>query len=469
MKNAVIRSSWMDNYGYRLDCSPYLGGALETKILLEKLPLHRDKLQTLTSGFDGGIYNGPKFSRTWVESPEYGVPFVGSSAMLQADLADLPLLSKKLAYGRQLRHLELQPGMSLISCSGTIGNMVYARCDMAGLWSSQHILKVVADPTKIPSGYLYAYLSSKFGVPLVVSGTYGSIIQSIGPNNISGLPVPRLGTTLEHKIHNLIEQAADLRVKASEQFHIAISELEQRAGLPSAEELRRLPHDPVVVVRNSGLQERLDTNFHRSYHYNALQPYLTHRLKGRTVESLASSIVEPTRFKRIEHRNEEYGVPFFGTGSLGDIDPQPLYRIAPFAEIDQYRVDERTVLIPRSGQIYGIIGRAFQPIGLVLSSAVTEDAIRVTCETPEEAGYIFLALRCECGLRQLKSRCFGGSIPHLDVTHIGRVLVPDLEPKVRRRLGELAGNIIRLRTQAINNEARARKTVEIAIEEAARK
>jgi type I restriction enzyme S subunit len=170
----------MDGYGYRLDCQPYLGGALEMKVLLERLPLRKDKLQTLTAGFDGGIYNGPKFSRTWVESQEHGVPFVGSSAMLYVDLSDLPLLSKKQAYGRQLRHLELQSGMSLISCSGTIGKMVYARRDMAGIWSSQHILKVVPDPAKIPSGYLYAYLSSKFGVPLIVSGTYGSIIQSLG-------------------------------------------------------------------------------------------------------------------------------------------------------------------------------------------------------------------------------------------------------------------------------------------------
>src|SRR6478672_1567293 len=103
MKTTVIRSTWMEGYGYRLDCSPYLGGALETKVLLEKLPLRKDPLHTLTAGFDGGIYNGPKFSRTWVESPEFGVPFLGSSAMPRADLSDLPLLSKKLAYGRQLR------------------------------------------------------------------------------------------------------------------------------------------------------------------------------------------------------------------------------------------------------------------------------------------------------------------------------------------------------------------------------
>ena len=243
MKTAVIRSTWMDGYGYRLDTSPYLGGALETKVLLEKLPLRKDPLHILTAGFDGGIYNGPKFSRTWVESPEYGVPFVGSSAMLYADLSDLPLLSKKQAHGRQLSHLELQAGMSLISCSGTIGKMVYARPDMAGIWSSQHILKVVADPAKIPSGYLYAYLGSKFGIPLIVSGTYGSIIQSLGPDNIKDLPVPRLGDALEHEIHSLVEEAAALRVAATAQIRGARKKVLEEFGKPPAPKFGSSPSE----------------------------------------------------------------------------------------------------------------------------------------------------------------------------------------------------------------------------------
>lgn len=132
----------MEGYGYRLDCSPYLGGALETKILLEKLPLRKDPLHTLTKGFDGGIYNGPQFVRNYVESAEHGVPFMTGSSMQLADLSNLPMLSRRDAHGTKLRHLELQPGMVLISCSGTIGKMAYARQDMKGIWSSQDVLKI---------------------------------------------------------------------------------------------------------------------------------------------------------------------------------------------------------------------------------------------------------------------------------------------------------------------------------------
>jgi type I restriction enzyme S subunit len=425
----------MAGYGYRLDTKPYLGGALETKILLEKLPLRKDPLHTLTKGFSGGIYNGPQFVRRYVESPESGVPFITGSSMQLADLSNLSLLSRRDAHGPKLRHLELQPGMSLISCSGTIGRMAYARADMKGVWSSQDVLKIVADPRKIPSGYLYAYLCSRFGIPLVVSGTYGAIIQHLEPEHIAGLPVPRLGDALEHEIHTLVEEAAGLRTKASGQFHAAIADFEHAAGLPSSARLCAAGNNSFVVVQSTCLQGRMDTNFHRAYHHSALQPFASGEVPAVTVARFARSTVEPVRFKRIEHDDADHSIPFFGTGSLADSDPKPLYSISRFPGIDAYLVDARSVLIPRSGQIHGVIGTAFQPIGMVLKAAVTEDAIRVTCASEEEAGYAFLALRSEWGRRQLKARAFGGSIPHLDVNNVGAVLIPRMAKEQVQRLG----------------------------------
>lgn len=230
MKTTTILNSWMPEYNYRLDTKPYVGGVLETKLLLRKLkntvPLH-----SLTSGVDGGIYNGPQFVRNYVESPEHGVPFMTGSSMQLTDLSNLPLLSKRDAHNPKLAYLEIQPGMTLISCSGTIGKMAYARPEMKGVWSSQDVLKIVADPDKIRSGYLYAYLSSKFGIPMLVSGTYGSIIQHLEPHQIADLPVPRLGGTLEHEIHELVEQAANLLSEQSAELAAATNLFFNSVGL----------------------------------------------------------------------------------------------------------------------------------------------------------------------------------------------------------------------------------------------
>lgn len=464
MKTTTILNSWLPDYSFRLDTKPYVGGVLETKLLLRKLK-KTVSLHTLTAGHDGGIYNGPKFSRTYVDSPEHGVPFVGSSSMLYADLSELPLLSRKQAESKFLRYLELQPGMSLISCSGTIGRMVYARPDMKGIWSSQHILKVVPDSNKVPSGYLYAFLSSKFGVPLIVSGTYGSIIQSLGPQHIADLPVPRLGDALEHEIHTLVEQAAELRSKASKGFHELLAEFEPFAGLPRTKDLRNQSFPISTVAQSRHLQGRLDVNFHGPRHHAVLRPYIEKQVQPMTVGQIAESVIEPTRFKRIEHDNTDHNAPLFGTGDIGNVDPEPISWITAFPGHESYAAGVRSVLIPRSGQLNGIIGTATLPIGGVRSGIVSEHAIRIFCRSEEDTGYVFLALRSYTGYLQLKARAFGGSIPTLDVTNVGAVLIPELSPRDRQRFGASAYEVAVLRTEAIEKETLARRLVEKAIEQ----
>ena len=65
------------------------------------------------------------------------------------------------------------------------------------------------DPDRILPGYLYAFLSSKFGESLVVGGTYGAIIQHIEPHHIADLRVPRLGEEVETRAHELMQEAAE--------------------------------------------------------------------------------------------------------------------------------------------------------------------------------------------------------------------------------------------------------------------
>ena len=235
---------------------------------LKQLKVRKDALSTLTAGHAGGIYNGPMFRRNYVESPEYGVPFSSSASMLQADLTNLPLLRREDAESSRLPYLQLQAGMTLISCSGTIGRMTYVRPEMSGMWSSQDVMKVVPNTEKVAPGYLYAFLSSRFGVPLVVSGTYGAIIQHIEPEHIAALPVPRFGDALESQVDSLIKAAADDISESSRLTQLATHTLLSALGLSelrddiwhrdysalgwgdrsvSSESLRALNYDPRVA------------------------------------------------------------------------------------------------------------------------------------------------------------------------------------------------------------------------------
>lgn len=214
MRTKSIPSSWIQRQGLRLDCGPYMSGALEARVKLESLTAPKMPLRKVTLGGMNGIVNPGRIKRTWVQDKKHGRPFLSSTDILQADLSNLRLISHRAVTANP--KLLIEQGWTLITRAGTIGRMAYARPDMDGMACTEDVLRVVPDKSKIPPGYLYAYLSSKFGIPLVVSGTYGAIIQHIEPEHIADLPVPRLGDGFERTVHELVIRAADKRAKASE-------------------------------------------------------------------------------------------------------------------------------------------------------------------------------------------------------------------------------------------------------------
>jgi type I restriction enzyme, S subunit len=453
MKSATVRSNWLPKGGFRLDCSPYLGGAIETEILLEELPVRKDRLGNVTRA----IFNGPKFSRTYVDDPEYGVPFIGGSAMQQADLSHLPLLSKSQAHGKQLRDLEIKKGMTLITCSGTIGKMAYARAEMEGIWSSQHVMKVVPNENLIPSGYLYAFLSSKFGVPLIVSGTYGSIIQSIEPHHISGLSVPRFGDALEHEIHELVEEAARLRSEASGLKKDAICLFEDRCGIPEARPLKSYPSPMYGKASSRMLEVRMDSTYF-------IPPCMEARSafdaagSNRPVGEVADVFI-PGIFKRQYSSSSEFGYSYITGADVFCIKPESDQNlIKSVAESYRLVLEEGMILIHEAGQRYGLIGNAVMVGQTLAGFACTNNMVRVMPKEAAEAGYIYSVFSSEHGVRLLKREAAGSSIPHLDDSRVRKLHIPWPEDSVRN---EISTVMHRARSNWDDADERENKAVEL--------
>ena len=466
MKEKLVSSTWLEQQGRRLDCGPYLSGAMEAKLLLRSLPVRRAELRELTHGHDGGIYNGPKFVRNYVSDPNHGVPFLSSSSMLHAEFRHVDLLRKLDAVSSRLAYLRLEEGMTLISCSGTIGRMAYARPEMAGMWSSQHVLNIVPDPNLVRPGYLYAFLSSRFGVPLVVGETYGAIVQHIEPGHISDLPVPLAPDAIQDDVHRLVAEAAEMRTRASAELRAVVREIEDAAGLSPLDVRYAGARPDTSLVRASALRGRMDGLFHSGYHQEALAP-LQRLPEGRrtTVGGLASRVFQPPIFKRVAVEDPCYGVPFFGTSALMRADPDSSYFLSRRTKgFDDLFVDKKTVLIPRSGQLVGIIGHAVMPYGDVVSGAVTEHAVRVFCARDTTAGYLLACLSSEYGRRQLKVGAYGSSVPSLDESRVAGVTVPRLDVAQMEALGQRAFAVRTARHEAVHKEREARALVEHWIE-----
>jgi type I restriction enzyme S subunit len=250
--------------GFRLDASYHANEGSKAFNLLHRWKSTNFQSRRLESIGDvclpNGIYIGGRAKRIYVDDPEHGIPFLSSSDMLLPSLGTIKLISNKQP---ELKSLLLHPGWTLISRSGTIGNTAYVRSDMDGVAGSEHIMRVVANPNKILPGYLYAFLSSDIGVRMIRQGTFGAVIDTIEPKYIASLPIPRLDPAQEEHIHQLIEQAAELRVKANQYKFIAEKKLAQLLHV----ELGILGSKSVITyIHNGNLNDRFEASYHCARH-----------------------------------------------------------------------------------------------------------------------------------------------------------------------------------------------------------
>ncbi len=465
MKVKTIPSAWMRLDGRRLDCGPYMSGALEAKIRLEEMSCRKDRLAELTDGHDGGIYNGPHFSRTFVDDPEYGVPFLGTSAMLRADLSDLPLLRKRDALSAKLAYLQVEPGMTLISCSGTIGRMVYVRSDMKGMWTSQHIMKVVPNSSKVPSGYLYAFLSSRYGVPLITSGTYGAIIQHIEPQHIADLPVPRLRDDMEQYAHDLVEEAATSRTKAVELLTGAIDDVRSILGGSQV-----IPHEQKVwsSALSTQLQGRCDAYYFSDRCEGARLAFDTAEVKHHHRLGDVAEVFIPGIFKRRYADDPQFGVPYITGGDVFQLAPKSeQYLMRRVADQNRLRVEKGTLLIQEAGQLGGLIGRSVMVGEHLDGFAVSNNMVRINAYDRRDAGFILALLSTQEGITLVAREAAGSSIPHMDANRLRDLRLPWPEDEKRHEVSDIVDEAIALRDIAVRSEEEARTLVEHAIEQLA--
>jgi hypothetical protein len=463
-----VRSDWLEDQGFRLDSSPYLSGAYEARKLLERIP-GTVPLRDLTAGHNGGIFNGPKFSRLYTSDPEWGVPFLGSTDMLEADFTNTPLLHKKVA--NQFPYLEIKPGMTMITCSGTIGRTAYVRSDMTGFWSSQHTMKVSPDPAKVPPGYLHAVLRSKFGIPIVVSAAYGAIIQHIEPHQLVGLPVPRFAAVVEQEIHDHTQAAADLRARFQAGVIAATRDMLESAGLPELLDFHwhDQPRDigfsvtglTPTTLRAANVAPRIQSIMERL-------ASVPHRTLGEICAS--GQLSRGNRFTRIDSE-PGHGHRLIGQRQGPWLRPEGRWVALKPQELNEVRAADESILVASRGtlgenEVYcrSIFITGFWQREFVFS----EDFLRIVSGDDDFPGaYLFAFLRSEAAFRIFRSMSTGSKQQDIHESLREQIPVPECSPADRERIAETVRQAYRWRDEADELEDRAQELLEAAVRDAA--
>ena len=453
----AIPNIWIAGNGHRLDCNPYISGAIEAREQLKRH--HTERLDSLTYGYKGGIFNGPRFARQYVNSIEHGIPFLGSTDILDTDFTHLLLISKKqVALSPEL---VIEKGWTLITCSGTIGRTVYSRTDMCGMAGSQHFMRVVPNIEKIKAGFLYSFLSCRYGVPMIVSGTHGAIIQHIEPRDLANLPVPRLGA-VEQQVHDMVQRAADLRVEASRILKKAATDLELEigGGMLTAWKYRHVQSFAVGTSIISNPFKRLDAFHYIGYVDEAIAKAVVPLVEvGEYAKSLRPPIMKRNRVTKS-------GYEFLNVSELASLEQRSNTKISiQSPDIDKFIVHSGYVLFQCVGQRYGLFGRPVLTNRAIIGKAVTEAVMRLIPNDPRDAGYISVYLATEFGQRLVMRHSAGTSIPVLQEDGAERILVYWPDANKRHSISKVAEQAWENRALATELEDQARNLVERAIED----
>lgn len=224
MKAGSVSSSNILTQGKRADALFHLSEGVSIRREISMSPYEIKVIGDVSER----IFYGGRAKRAYVTMPDIGIPFLSSSDILQHDLSTVKLVSKKYTFS--LNEMFLAEKMILISRSGTIGNTAFANKTHIGKLASEHVIRIIPND-EMKGGFVYAYLSSKYGHSLLTQGRFGGVIRHIEPEFVSSIPIPRFPETIQKTVDDLMSESASLREEYTALYNKAISVFKLKSKL----------------------------------------------------------------------------------------------------------------------------------------------------------------------------------------------------------------------------------------------
>jgi len=156
----------------------------------------------------------PRFKRFYREE---GLPYLSADELFTVN----PPENKRILVEPDDNHLEyfVKAGWIVMACSGQVYGLNGACALMTqhheNVFFSHDLIRIVANPRRIRSGYLLVALSHRtLGRPLLIRAAYGTSIPHLDPGDVADFPVVRLAPAEESAIADLAEAAAKARADA---------------------------------------------------------------------------------------------------------------------------------------------------------------------------------------------------------------------------------------------------------------
>lgn len=442
IKFCAVKLSDIQSHGLRLEASVYDLDAMRVRqaVLKNSVPL--------SEVIDNAYYPN-RFKRIYCEK-KFGEPFY-----LPSQITDIrPKAEKFISHESPCNFNELRAKENtlLLTRSGTIGTVAYVLKTLTGKIMSDDVIRI-SFRNDYDAGYIYAWLKSSVGQQILLTNSYGAVIEHIEPEHLENIPFPVAPESLKRQIHGLIVRSYELRDESNELIDEAERILIDELHLPDIDEFER---EKVFFVKLSNLRGRLDASYHSPLVGRIVEHLRKHAAEVTTIvdSRISKAVILPGRFKRV-YVDEGHGIPFFSGRSIGELNPSDKEYLSFTQHSERIRdeltIRENMILITCSGTIGNVALVPKHWDGW----AMTHDIIRLI-SNENLVGYIYVWLQSVYASEILKMFSYGAVVKHIEKFHLEEVPCPllrDVAAQSKINSMALLANEKRFRAYLLEQEA----------------
>ena len=466
MKIGVTSTKHFASMAFRIDPSLHLSEGLQVREELAKSPY---ELITIKDASEKVFY-GNIFSRVFVKDKEHGKTYLAASDTVLANIETGRYLSNKQS--NQLKYLWLQKNWILVTCSGTLGNVIYTNSTFEDKIATHDLIRIVPNDNHILRGVVYAFLAGKYGYYQITQSQFGGVVKHINDKDVRSILIPNFPDTFQKEVDDLIQESARLREEAADM----LSEAERL--LKTSANLRDLtPEDyDYFGPRGAGrevscfVRKRKDITtttfnaFNLSERIRKTRAAMTCTTRPLREVLLGGDTFSSCSVPSIEVK-PEHGIMFINQKDIFDNIIKGKWVSKRNVSLDKL-VEYGEVIVACDGTLgeNELFCRALFANEDLQGALISTHFIRMKTNNIVSPGYLFTWLNSDYGFRFIRNCQAGTKLCHPIPTMFLDIPVPIISPDIVNEIDQLVKEAHTKRYKANENERKAIRMVEEEIE-----
>ena len=445
-----VNTKLIYKHNNRFEGKHYLNNSSYLSLQLEKNEKQCCALSSLAE-----VFNPPVFKRQFCKNTPRAVPYFQSSDVQAASERSTVYIYKGQA---QSLNLLVKENDILVTGFGTIGNTRLVSKFQNGACYANNVCRI---RTTEHTGFIYAFISGKYGKAQLNTNASGSVVRYIESPGIKKILVPIFPDTFQQEVDDLIQEAARLREEATCALEKAKRSLE---SFINADFEKNNYKTSIVKSRNilSSLQHRFDPPALMNDGVVVMNG-ITSRISTQIIANINAKVFRPGIFKRIYVEN---GIPYIKGSEIFLNNPfrrcEHLSRTrTPF--VDEMTLHEGQILITCAGSVGNIkmITKEYEDKKAIGS----QDIIRlISNDELFTKEYLFIYLRMPFVNDYIQSMKYGSVIERIEPFHVESIPVVTPSKELSEEITAIVRQYMDCTYRAFNAEEKAITMVEQEIE-----